>query len=137
MTSASDDEVCIFFGVSGAGKSSTINTLCGEVKCSIGDDESSETQNCKLVQVHRWNSVFKGKHVLDMQGFNDSRVGQSPAKIFERAKLYFLLSKIVHVKCVIFVISMMDARTDFYEKFANFLRQLFTKENVQKMHLFY
>ncbi|CAF0775678.1 unnamed protein product [Didymodactylos carnosus] len=92
MASASNDEVCIFFGVSGAGKSSTINTL--------------------------WIEVI----------FDEFCFPREPLKpcIFNK----------LHVKCIIFVISMMDARTDFYEKFADFLGQYLNVQNVKQNSLF-
>ncbi|CAF3879567.1 unnamed protein product [Adineta steineri] len=124
-------EANLVFGVSGSGKSSTINYLCGEEICEAGDAESSVTQNCKLVRVERKNSIFCGKYFLDMQGYNDSRPEQNQAKIFETMKLYFLESDITIIKSIIFVISIMDVRTNLYQRFSKFLAELFQKDQVE------
>ncbi|CAF1471162.1 unnamed protein product [Adineta steineri] len=124
-------EANLVFGVSGSGKSSTINNLCGEEICKVGDDESSVTQNCKLVCVERKNSTFYGKYFLDMQGYNDTRPEHNQAKIFETMKLYFLESDITIIKSIIFVINISEARTNFYRRFSEFLAQLFQKDQVE------
>jgi GTP-binding protein EngB required for normal cell division len=135
MNSSQSNEVCILFGVSGCGKSSTINQLCGETKCAVGDDESSQTQYCKLVSVDKQGSPLSGKHLLDMQGFNDTRPDQNQEKIYEMMKLYFMQCEIKKVKCIILFANMSDTKTDFYEKYAKFLGQLFTEEVVRKNSL--
>ncbi|CAF0960839.1 unnamed protein product [Adineta steineri] len=124
-------EANLLFGVSGSGKSSTINYLCGETKCEAGDAESSVTQNCKLVRVECKNSSFCGKYFLDMQGYNDTRPEHNQAKIFETMKLYFLESDITTIKSIIFVTSIMDSRTNFYRRFAEFLGHLFQQDQVE------
>ncbi|CAF4284496.1 unnamed protein product [Rotaria sp. Silwood2] len=135
MNSLSTREVYLVFGVSGSGKSSTINTLCGETKCKVGDDETSETQNCKLLHVTCPSSNFYGKSLLDMQGYNDNRLEHTQEKIFRMMKLYFLEDEITTVKCIIFVINMSDTKTNFYRRFAHFLGQLFTEEQVERNSL--
>ncbi|CAF2879821.1 unnamed protein product [Rotaria sp. Silwood2] len=132
MNSSTNKEVYVFFGVTGAGKSSTINTLCGETKCKVGEDETSETQNCKLVEVDCPKSIFHGKSLLDMQGYNDTRPEQNQSTIFNMTKLYFLKSSITCVKCFIFVVNMSDTKTDFYRRFSQFLGLLFGRENVER-----
>ncbi|CAF0985240.1 unnamed protein product [Adineta steineri] len=135
MPSVSQTNICkganLLFGVSGSGKSSTINYLCGEIKCEAGDAESSVTQNCKLVRVERKNSTFYEKYFLDMQGYNDSRPEQNQAKIFETMKLYFMESDITMIKSIIFVISILDVRTNLYQRFSQFLAELFQKDQVE------
>ena len=126
------NECYLFFGVSGSGKSTTINRLCRAEKCKEGDGETSETQNCKLVHVDDNRSIFYGKSLLDMQGYNDTRPDENQGKIFEMTKLYFMGSKIEKVKCIIFVINMSDAKTNFYLRFIAFLKQLFSEEQVTK-----
>lgn len=130
--SLQSNECYLFFGVSGAGKSATINKICRETKCEVGDGETSETSNCKLVSVDNKNSIFYGKNLLDMQGYNDSRPNENQEKIFEMTKLYFMGNNIQKVKCIIFVVSMSDARTNFYLRFIDFLNGLFSNEQVTK-----
>ena len=130
MSSSQLNECYLFFGVSGAGKSATINQLCRAEKCKLGDGATSETQNCKLVHVDNQCSLFHGKSLLDMQGYNDTRPDENQGKIFEMTKLYFLGSRIEKVKCIIFVINMADAKTNFYLRFIAFLKQLFSEEQV-------
>jgi GTP-binding protein EngB required for normal cell division len=126
------NECYLFFGVSGAGKSSTVNQICGEKKCTEGDGEASETRNCKLVRVENKVSIFHGKSLLDMQGYNDTRPEENQKKLFEMTKLYFVGSGIRIVKCIIFVVNMSDTKTDFYLRFIGFLKQLFSEEQVTK-----
>lgn len=132
MSSSHVNECYLFFGVSGAGKSATINRICRSQKCKEGDGETSETQNCKLVHVDDEDSIFYGKNLLDMQGYNDTRPNENQGKIFEMTKLYFMGSRIGKVKCIIFVINMSDAKTNFYLRFIAFLKQLFSEEQVTK-----
>ncbi|CAF2879837.1 unnamed protein product [Rotaria sp. Silwood2] len=125
-------EVYVFFGVSGAGKSSTINTLCDATICKVGDDESSETRGCKLVQVNRPKTLFHGKYLLDMQGFNDTRPECTREVLFKLMALYFLANQITFVQCFIFVVNMQETKTDFFESMAQYLGALFNIDNVKR-----
>lgn len=133
MISSSENNECyLFYGVSGAGKSSTINTLCGRVACDVGQGAGSATKHCKLIRIEKQASIFHGKVLMDMPGFNDTRPEENLVTMFTRIKLDFLRSKIKQVKCIIFVVSILDSRTDHYRLFAQFLGKLFSQEEVQK-----
>ena len=89
MSSAQNNEVFLFFGMSGSGKSSTINQISRQTLCSVSDKGTSQTQGCQLVHVTSPNSAFTGKCLLDMQGFYDTRKGESTEKLFNRIKIFF------------------------------------------------
>ena len=127
-----NNEVILFFGTSGSGKSSTINTISGKQQCNVGDSGTSQTKGCQMVDINRPTSKFNGKKILDMQGYYDTRVGESTDKLFQKIKLYFLQSDITKVRAIIFVISLSGDRTNYYNKFAEFLGQLFTEREVTK-----
>ena len=83
MPSVQSKEVFLVFGASGAGKSSTINRISRQNSCPVGHGGASETRTCKLIHVTASDSIFNGKCLLDMQGFHDTRKGESTRKLFE------------------------------------------------------
>lgn len=126
------NEVSLFFGSTGSGKSSTINKICGAEVCVVSNSGTSETKDCKLITVNRPESVFHGKHLLDMQGFHDTRVDETVSRLFEKMKLYFLGSNITKVRSIVFVVSLTSDRNDYYVKFAQFLGKLFHEDYIKK-----
>lgn len=132
MSSVQSKEAFLVFGLSGAGKSSTINRISRTNSCSVGHGSALETRNCELIHITASDSMFKGKYLLDMQGFHDTRLGESTEKLFERMQLYFLEGGVTQIHGVIFVISFTTDRTDLYEKFTASLGQLFTQDQIKR-----
>lgn len=127
-----NSEVILFFGASGSGKSSTINSISGTRQCNVSTGGASLTKGCQMVHIDRKESMFYGKKLLDMQGYYDTRVGESTNKLFEKIKLYFLENDITKVRAIIFVISLTGDRNNYYDKFVEFLGELFTEREVTK-----